>query len=465
MPDFSTIAQAPEIRAIVQDGLLERAFHDALFPRMLFRGEAMPQLWPNNVGDSMVFTGVGLVAPKLRPVTPGSDPLPSTYQVEQWDSTLQQYADTIDTHMPTSIVAIANLMLRNAQQLGLGSGQTMNRIVRDRLYNAGMAGSTVADGAQGPTTTLRVKRLNGFTKARRPDLAAGSAVRFTTVTTSNPLLITTGTALTANTVVGFLPDNAGDETGPGVLTLGSNATVADREPVLSLDRTFNVYVGGGNRVDDIGSTDIMTLAAIRTAVARFWQENVPEMPDGRFHMHMDPTAQGQVFSDPEFQRLLTSLPDYFMYKQFALGEILGTVVFRNSECPLPETVFPKDGVTFSLDDPYAGEFFSNGVAATGTPIHRTLLTAQGAIYEYYQDLGALITEAGVTGKVGSASINNNGIEVNTDRVQLIIRSPLNRLQDLVSTSWKFIGDWPIRTDVTTGDAARFKRMVTIVSGQ
>ena len=31
MPDFSTISQAPEIRALVQENLLERAFHDALF--------------------------------------------------------------------------------------------------------------------------------------------------------------------------------------------------------------------------------------------------------------------------------------------------------------------------------------------------------------------------------------------------------------------------------------------------
>jgi hypothetical protein len=467
MPDFSTIAQSPEIRAIVQEGLLERAFHDALYPRILFRGEAMPQLWPNNVGDSMVFTGVGLMAPKLQPLVPGSDPTPSTYQVEQWTATLQQYADTIDTHMPTSIVAIANLMLRNAQQLGLGSGQSMNRIVRDRLYNAALSGNTVANGAQAATTTLAVQRLNGFTRARRPDLPMGSPVQFTTVSTNNPLQIYTVTngVYTQNTVVGYTSNNPGDEIGPGTLTLGTAATVNNRDPVISFDASQIVYVGGGHSVNDIGPTDLMTLAAIRTAVSYFWQENVPEMPDGRFHMHMDPTAQGQVFSDPEFQRLLTSLPDYFMYKQFALGELLGTVVFRNSECPLPETVYPKDGQTFSLNDPYAGEFYSNGNPTTGTPLHETLLVAQGAIYEYYQDLGALITEAGITGKVGSSSITNNGIEVNTDRVQLIIRSPLNRLQDLVSASWKFIGDWPLRTDVTTGGLARYKREVAITSGQ
>lgn len=466
MPDFSTISQAPEVRAIVQDGLLERAFHDALFPRLLFRGEAMPQLWPNNVGDSMVFTGVGLVTPKMRALTPGSDPPPSTYQAEQWSATLQQYADSIDTHMPTSITAIANLFLRNAQQLGLSAGQALNRLVRDRIYNAAQSGSTVADGAQNGVTTLRVKRLNGFTRARRPDLSTGSPVQFSPVSTNNPLKVLLGTGLTANTVVGFTPDNPGDEVGPGTVTLSAaSPNLADRDPVLAVDRTFIVYVGGGNRTDDIGTTDIMTLAAVRSAVARFWQQNVPEMPDGRFHMHMDPTAQAQVFADSEFQRLLTSLPDYFMYKQFALGELLGTVVFRNSECPLVETVSPNDGTTFSLDDPFAGELFSNGNSSTGVKIHRTLLTAQGAIFEYYQDLGQLITEAGVTGKVGNATINNNGIEVNTNRIQLIIRSPLNRLQDLVSTSWKFIGDWPVRTDATTGDAARYKRMVQIESGE
>lgn len=462
MPDFSTISQAPEIRALVQENLLERAFHDALFPRILFRGEASPQLWPNNVGDAMVFTGTGLITPKARPLIPGSDPPPSTYQVEQWEAQLQQYADSIDTHMPSSITAIANLFLRNAQQLGLSAGQTLNRLVRNKIGNAAGSGHTVANGAQVAVTTLNVQRLNGFTKARRPDLPAGSPVRFTAVTVNNPLAVTINGV--ANTVVGFTPTTPGDDLGPGSITLSVAVTVADRDPVLAVDRTSTVYVGGGNRTDDVSAADVMNLTALRAAVARFWQQNVPEMPDGRFHAHMDPTSQAQIFGDPEFQRLLTSLPDYYMYKQFALGELLNTVVFRNSESPIADTVIGGSTASFSLDDPFAPELWSNGNASTGTPIHRVLLTGQSAIFEYYQDLGALITEAGVTGKVGQPTINNNGIEVMTERVQLIIRAPQNRLQDLVSTSWKFIGDWPVRTDVTTGDVARYKRVQQIVHG-
>jgi hypothetical protein len=463
MVNFSTISQDPTVRALVQDGLLERAFHDALFPRLLFRAEAAPQLWPNNVGDSMVFTGVGLMTPNLQPLVPGNDPSPTGYQAEQWRAQLNQYANTTDTAMPTSIAAIANLFLRNAQQLGLNSGQSINRLVRERAYNAAMSGQTVATSTGGSSTSLHVDNLNGFTTARRPDVSTGSPVAFTAVTASNPLAITINGV--ANTVVGFTSDYAGDEVGPGTLTLGSAVAATARWAVLASDQTYSVYVGGGTRTDDIASNDTLTLAAIRSAVSRFWAMNVPEMPDGRFHAHVDPVAMAQVFSDQEFQRLLTALPDYYMYKQFSIGELLSTVFFRNSENPLPETVFRNADGSYNQADPFGGDLYSNATPATGVRIHRTLFFGMNAIFEYYQDLSALVTDAGVTGKIGKSTIDNNGIEVNTDRIQLILRSPLNRTQDLVSTTWRFIGDWPVRTDATTGDAARYKRLCQILSGE
>jgi hypothetical protein len=414
MPDFSTITQDPAIRALVQENLLERAFHDALFPRLLFRGEAVPQLWPANVGDTMVFTGVGLIKPKMKPLVPGTDPQPSTYTEEQWTAMLNQYSDSIDTHMPTSISAIANLFLRNAHQLGMSAAQAMNRIPRNQLYGAALAGHTVADGGPQSGTSLRVKRLNGFTRARRPDLPDGSPVRFDVVSTNNPLKVVVfdnGAAL-ADTVIGFSPDTAGDEVGPGVLTLsGALTSTADRAYVIADDRTSLVRVGGGFKVDDVGSSDKLDLATIRTAVARFWQMNVPEMPDGRFHCHLDPTSQAQIFGDDEFQRLLTALPDHFMYRQFAVGELLNCVFFRNSECPLPETVEGGLAGTFTQDDPFSGELYNNGNPSTGIKVHRPLFVGQGAMYEYYQDLSGLITEAGVTGRIGEPRITNNGIEV------------------------------------------------------
>lgn len=464
MPDFSTILQTPTIRNVVQENLLERAFHDALFPRMLFRGEATPVPWPTGVGDTQIFSAPGLLDVDAQPLTPGEDPTPETYPVEQWEAQAQQYSKTIDTHMPTSISAIANLFLRNTHQLGMQAAQTLNRVVRNRMFNAALSGQSVLDGAAVGVATFRVQRLNGFTRARRPDLPAGSPVRFNPVSASNPLpvrIFDNGAEVTRN-ITAFNPDVAGDEQGPGTVTVDAALTnAADRAYILADDRSFLVRVGGGNSIDDLtASTDIPTLADVRTAVSNFWQQNVPEHPDGRFHCHVAPQSQALVFADPEFQRLLTALPDYYMYRQFALGELLNTVFLRNSESPVAETVVGGSTATFNVKDPFPGELFVGGTSA-GARVFRMLFTAQAGIFEYYQDLMSLITEAGVTGQVGDPRIVNNGIDIFSDRIQLIIRGPLNRLQDQVTASWKFIGDWPTRTDVTTGNAARFKRFLAI----
>jgi hypothetical protein len=468
MPDFSVILQNAEVRAVVQENLLERAFHDALFPYMLFRGEVSPVVWPAGVGDSQIFSAPGLMPVSCQPTRPGEDPAPQTYPLEQWTAQLNQYTGSVDTHMPTSMVAIANLFMRNAHQLGMQAGQTLNRCTRNRMYAAALAGWTVADGAQAATTSLRVKRLNGFTRARNPALSGTQAVRFELVSPGNPLavLIFDNAAQVANTVVGYIPDTPGDEQGPGVLTLSAAVTsVADRGYVISVDRSDLVRVGGGLKVDDVGTSDVPTLADVRSAVSKFWQDNVPAHPDGRFHAHLDPKSQAQIFADAEFQRLMQSLPDYYPYKEFALGELLGTVFLRNSECPVAQTVVGGTTATFSQDDPFVGELFANGNPSTGVPVHEILFTAQGGILEYYNDMSGLISEAGIAGKIAEPSITNSGIEVMTDRIQLIIRQPMNRLADMVSTSWRFMGDWPMRTDAATGGPARFKRMRVIQHGE
>lgn len=463
MPDFSTILQTPQVRAIVQSNILEREFHDALFPRMLFRGEVSPIEWPTNVGDSMIFSAPGLITPDMRPARPGTDPTPVSYPMEQWTAQIQQYHGTIDTHMPSSINAIIDLFMRNAQQLGIMAAQSLNRKVRDVLYNAALSGWTVVDGATAASTSLPVKRLNGFTRARNPNTAGASLVKFDPVSSSNPLAITVfdNGAATSYNVIGYTPDTPGDETGPGTLLLSAAVNnVLDRAYVYSVDATYIIRVGGGNSIDSLGSSDVPTLADIREAVGHFWEQNVPEHPDMRFHAHLDPVSQTKLFADDEFQRLMTALPDYYPYKQFALGEMLNTVFLRNSECPIPSTVNGGSTATFDESDPFAGELYVGGVT-TGLKVHRMLFTAQGGCMEYWQNQDALITEAGLVGAVAEPRLTNNGIEINADRIQLIIRAPLNRMQDMVAVSWRFVGDWPVRTDAATGDASRYKRFLAI----
>ncbi len=463
MVDFTTILQTPEVRAIVQEGFLERAFHDALFPGMIYRSEVVAMPWPAGVGDSYIASAPGLIQPNGTPLAPGVDPTPVSYKLEQWEAQLHKYASTIDTDMPTSVQSIIDLLMRNTHQLGLQASQTLNRLVRNRFYNAAESGRTVADGAGAASTSLRVKRLNGFTRARNPSVSGASTVRFSTVSSSNPLTISIGG--TARVVTGYVPDTAGDEIGPGVLTISVAHTWSDRAYVNAIDASEVTYTGGGNSVNDIGPTDKPTLQDIRNVIAKLRRNNIPLHPDGTYHAHLDPISEVALAADPEFQRLHQGAgPDAYAYKTGSFQiHMLGTAFVRNIEAPTVLTVQPYDGTTFSQADAFAPELYSDGTAA-GTEVHRILFTGFGGIYEYFQDPGLYVTDAGLTGKMGDISVSNNGVDVSADRVKLIIRAPQNRLQDQVATSWLFVGDWPQRTDAATGSAARYKRAAVLCHG-
>lgn len=91
----------PLIMNIVQLGLLERAFHEALFPSLLYRGEAQYESWPANTGTQMFMTRPGLLAPITTPLVAGVDPVPQTVSYEQWEAVLDRYGGTIDTQCST----------------------------------------------------------------------------------------------------------------------------------------------------------------------------------------------------------------------------------------------------------------------------------------------------------------------------------------------------------------------------
>jgi hypothetical protein len=117
--DFSVIQQSPQVRSLVQQNVLQREFKDALYPRNLFRGETEPVEWPANVGDSMVFTGRGLMKPSMKPLKPGDEPKAKTVEYEQWAAQLHQWVGgapdlSTQTAMPacrsTASFATASIM-------------------------------------------------------------------------------------------------------------------------------------------------------------------------------------------------------------------------------------------------------------------------------------------------------------------------------------------------------------------
>lgn len=450
----------PQIQNLLQDRTLERVFHDNLFPRMLYRAEARPEEWAANLGERMIFTRAGAIPVDTTPLIPGQDPIPSTYATEQWEAEARQFGRTIDTHMPSSFTALASLFLRNTQQLGLNAAQTMNRLTRDPLYAAYLAGEAMMKtAALAADTAIRVTTLNGFTQ----QIQNG---RLSPVSALNPMPITFSTAEPANTVVGFLPDVAAEPLGSGVLTLGAALVggVALRVGVFSASRSRRLRVGAGATVDAITAANILTLNDVIAAVSRLRAQNVPPHPDGRYHVHLTPLAEAEIFQDNHWQRLHQSLPESAPYRELGIGEAVGCYFYRNTENPDAQStsaarrLADPGGAGLATLAPEIGGEITN---AAGVPITRTMVTSGGSIIEKYIDESKYITEAGVTGKIGQFSIVNGGVAIMTRRIRFILRSPLDRLQQMVGQTWSWSGDFPIPSDVLSGDGARFLRAVVI----
>ena len=451
------VAFNPTVVSAIQDRTLVRVFRDSLFPRLLYRGEAAPELWPANLGANQTFSRTGLIRPTTRPNPVNQDPVPRGYDVEQWEASALQYAGTIDTNMPTSHVTLASLYLRNMQQLGLHSGQSMNRIVRDKVYNGYTAGNTVVRTTAGAGATVDVVSLNGFTR----QLSAGRPVA---ISPANPLpvvLIVGGVPSSFN-AIGFTPDVAGDEIHGGVLTLdAAHAGVTARDPVLATNRSRVINTGGSVSIDGISSADHFTMADVRASVSQLRRNLVPPHEDNTYHCHFDPDSESQIFADNEFQRLHQGTPDHVHYKEFAISVVAGCTFYRNTEAPLLSTVDndPATGNTF------APELQNTPAAGAAVEIHRPLFTGQGYLEEKYLDESKYISDAGIQGKIGEFAVVNNGIQVMTERIRLILRAPQDRLQQQVSSTWSFSGDWPLPTDSTSESSpADFKRAVVVQHG-
>ncbi len=450
----------PAVLDLNQKGLIERAFHDGLFPNLAYRAEALAEEWPANTGTEMFMSRPGLLTPIVQPLTPGADPSPQAVPFEQWSAQLQQFSGAVDTHIPTSTTASANLFLRNIHQLGLQAGQSINRIARDQLFQKYLEGQTVLTAATQTTDTqLSVASLSGFVEVIVP----GTNVKPQPVSSANPLTVKLGaTGSVTVSVVGFQPNDPQVPLGPGILLLSGQvgSVIATRSLVKSIYAPRIIRSGGGATVDGITSSNTVALQDVINAVAQLRRANVQPHPDGFYHAHISPVANSQFFADPVFQRLNQSLPEHVIYKEGFIGTISGVMFFMNNEAP--ESTNSGTLIATGNNAKFASELLADAVNESSINIGRIIVTGRGSVYEKYLNEDAFVTEAGLNGKVGEFDVVNNNVAILTERIRLVLRAPLDRLQQVVSAAWSISTSFPVPSDITAPSGQeRYKRAIVI----
>lgn len=453
----SLIGFNPELVNLIQQNTLQRVFLEALIPRTLWRSEAQAERWEANVGEVKIFTRAGTMPVNTDPLKPGEDPTPKSYGTEQFKIIADQYGDRTQTHMPTSRAAIASKFALDTQKLGENAGLTMNRLVRNRLYTAYTQGDTVSIvAATTGASNLRVANLNGFLER----LKDGALVP---VSPASPIPIELGpTGAIANSVIAAIPDDTFRPTGPGTLVLSTplGADLGVRSRVRATHRARILRSGGAATIDGINASTFLTVNDIIQAVQLMRSQNVPPHPDGRYHVHVATAGVTQLFLDTQWTGL-RNLGDIgaIPYRELLIGEGLGCYFYQNNETPDPFNSGVMLGTGANAKS--APSIGAEVVNETNVPIARTIVTGGGAIYEHYIPEDEYTTIAGVNGQVGSFNVTANGVIMNTDRVRYIIRRPMDVLQQIVDHAWSWSGDFPIPTDVLSGNGARVKRAVII----
>jgi hypothetical protein len=405
------------LQAIMQNGLLDRTFQAALVPQFLYAATATAQPWQGGLGDTKTFTRVGLMTPAPVAIT-GNDATAGTYGVEQYSVSMDQYGNAIDTNMLTSSMSLASKWLQDAKTLGINAGQSVNQLVRGKLYGAYAGGRTWATVASSSSTSLTVQNAAGFGTV----LSNGVQIP---VSGATPLNVTI--AGVANTVTGI-------NTSTNVLTLGTAATVAVGAPVIAATAPVSVRATGANTAYDLTSSNTVTFQMFRSAVARLRSMNVPT-EGGYYVAHIDATTEAQLFSDADFKQALQGRVDSPIYQDLSIGRFGGIDWVRNLEAP---TVL--------------------GGSSGNLTVHRPLVMgADCLVAAPFADTANLLAGTGVE-DVPMIEMIDVAPAVQVAR---IVRPPQDRLQQILSTSWSYVGDFGVPSDALTGDAAVFKRAVVI----
>ena len=469
---YSVIMTDPVIRQLVQERTLVRSFRDALLEATRLRTIVDEVEFKGDFGDSSTYSRRGYAKPSAKPLRPGEDANLITGSNEQWDVRPEPYGHSIDSHLPTSALALASLLMENMITIGTHAGESVARVIRAKAYQAVRRGRTNTIAAVAASVTVPVQYLNGFTHARKTD---GSAVVYSPVGASNPLGVwiydTDSSAYVARNVVGATPATSGDNFGPGTLTLNAAITCdAANYEVVSVNAPHIVRSGIGaglkfgadpRGIESIVAGNLFRASDVKSMVGRLRSTNVKPFAGGLYRGYLNSTSELQLLSDPEMTGLMKEPGQQHMYRDLAIGECLGVLWFRAED-------LPKIGNTDTDKeiDPLPFDMVNSG---DGIEVHRPMVVGREFIEEHYIKPSTWIDANLMISKKGEFMLSAEGeLDISVQNIACLVRPAMDRLGEKVATTWSYKADIVAGTDGVDadrgGDPAVIKRAIICEHG-
>jgi len=253
---------------------------------------------------------------------------------------------------------------------------------------------------------------------------------------STPLPVTIGGVALSCTGATVTAGHATD-----TITLSASATVASGAAVVSSVAPVQYRPNARLSSNQLVSGDVATLALFESAVTRLRSMNVPVV-NGAYQAHIGPQTVNELFQDANFRQVYQGRFDSPAYANLSvaggteyMGRFVGIDWFLNNVTP---------AVTASV---------GAGANLAGLQVFRPIVCGDGPLIKApFENMGDLL--AGL----------NAGSTVQIDMiggVARVWRAPLDRLGQVVSSTWSFIGGYTVGTDLNTGDGAAYKRAVVL----
>ncbi len=456
---ISLLTLNPFLLDLIQQGYLERVMKEALVAETLFRRDIPSEVFQGKIGERKYIPRSGLLPISLVPGVPGVDPIPGNYAREAYYAEMRSYPGTVDAYLPHDYIGVVKESTEKAAKIGIQAAQTIDRLARQSLYRAYLAGNTNATVAAGAgVTQVHVASLNGFTESNVATTGMPAAVSAT-----NPLGCTFGaTPLVARNCIAAVADDPAVPLGPGWLTFAAifgGAGIALREAILANNRSLVIYSGGGNSVDNIAATDTLTGADLVNAAGQLRRgpASVP-MFGGAYRAHMPVVGQTQLLADPVIRGLIHDKTIPVEWQDASIGRYGKTLLVENPGCP--DSINSGALVTSGALAFCAPEIGADVINNVGVPVAYTLVYGQGYAVEEYIPPGSSPAEVSMSEVKTMPPASSSDVPLNVERVEMTIRPPIDRRGKVTAFTWEWTGDFCIPTDITT-QARRYRRACVI----